>query len=238
MNYLAGPTEQNLLHMITGDPRRTPSFIMFANPNYFLDATSSSCPPGAAQPGCVAQFQGDAYNHGDVGEDINRTWIGFVGPGVRSIGETASVWSDHTDDRPTILQLLGLKDDYAHEGRVITQVLDPSVIPSPLRTREALKMARVFKQLEAPVGAFGLDTLSASTGALAAGDPGDAIYNQCNAQLVALGKERDATTLVMSRLFEGAEFNHQGIDRFQARSLALKGEQILNQALTTKEWCT
>jgi hypothetical protein len=48
MRYLAAPTELRLLHMVTGDPRRTPSFIMFANPNAFLDATNTfGCAPGA-----------------------------------------------------------------------------------------------------------------------------------------------------------------------------------------------
>jgi hypothetical protein len=31
-NYIAGPTEMNLLHMITGDPARNPTYTLFANP--------------------------------------------------------------------------------------------------------------------------------------------------------------------------------------------------------------
>ena len=137
-NYLADPTELKLLHMETADPRRNPSFVMFANPNYYLDATSSSCPVGAVQPGCVSQQQGDAYNHGDVAPEINRTWLGMVGPGVKHRGETASVWSDHTDDRPTMLKILGLHDDYTSQGAVLTQILDNSVTPAePARRRGA-----------------------------------------------------------------------------------------------------
>src|SRR6266581_7645895 len=34
--YLADPVEMKLLHMITSDPARTPTFTMFADPNYFL----------------------------------------------------------------------------------------------------------------------------------------------------------------------------------------------------------
>ena len=36
---------------------------------------------------------------------------------------TTGTWVDETDIRPTIMYLLGLKDDYEHDGRVITQVL-------------------------------------------------------------------------------------------------------------------
>jgi hypothetical protein len=237
MDYLAGPTELSLLHMVTGDPRRTPSFVMFANPNYYLDATSSSCPPGAAQPGCVVQYQGDAYNHGDVAPDVNRTWIGFVGPGVKDVGETGSVWTDHTDDRPTILQILGLHDDYAHQGRAITQILDPGIASPALLTPQALAMARVFKQLQAPVGSFGLDTLAASTGALAAGDPGDAIYAQCTSQLQQLGSARDAVVGRIEALLEAAEFDHRAIDPADARALTVAGQDVLDGALSAREFC-
>jgi hypothetical protein len=34
--YLADPVELKLLHMITGDPQRTPNFVMFGNPDYYF----------------------------------------------------------------------------------------------------------------------------------------------------------------------------------------------------------
>ena len=33
-------------------------------------------------------------------------------------------WADHTDIRPTIMALVGLKDDYVDDGRVLTEDLD------------------------------------------------------------------------------------------------------------------
>ena len=35
-NYLADPTEEAILHMVNADPARTPTFAMFAKPDYFL----------------------------------------------------------------------------------------------------------------------------------------------------------------------------------------------------------
>src|SRR5205823_2867337 len=35
-NYLADPAEEAILHMVNADPRRTPTFAMFARPDYFL----------------------------------------------------------------------------------------------------------------------------------------------------------------------------------------------------------
>ena len=35
-NYLADPAEMAILHMVNADPARTPTFAMFARPDYFL----------------------------------------------------------------------------------------------------------------------------------------------------------------------------------------------------------
>src|SRR5262249_11712060 len=42
-NYLADPTEEAILHMVNADPARTPTFAMFARPDYFLQAGAKSC---------------------------------------------------------------------------------------------------------------------------------------------------------------------------------------------------
>jgi hypothetical protein len=49
----------------------------------------------------------------------------MVGPGVQNLGRYDDVFSDHTDLRPTIVTLVGLKDDYVHEGRVLIEILEP-----------------------------------------------------------------------------------------------------------------
>ena len=60
-----------------------------------------------------------AWNHGGIQPEVATTWVGMVGPGVEKSGSPAtSFWSDHTDIRPTMLALLGLKDDYVSDGRV------------------------------------------------------------------------------------------------------------------------
>ena len=40
---LADPTEEAILHMVNADPARTPTFAMFAKPDYFLSAGSATC---------------------------------------------------------------------------------------------------------------------------------------------------------------------------------------------------
>ena len=53
-NYLADPTEEAILHMVNADPARTPTFALFAKPDYFLSPPSSSSPPC---PPCVVGQQ-------------------------------------------------------------------------------------------------------------------------------------------------------------------------------------
>ena len=113
------------LHMITADPFRTPTFTPFADANWFFFATGATA---CATPDACAFIpartsQSFAWNHGDIQNEIATTWIGYVGQGVEKIGIDGKTWSDHTDARPTILNLVGLKDDYVHDGRVISEVV-------------------------------------------------------------------------------------------------------------------
>ncbi len=76
---LADYAEQDLLHMITADPNRTPNFILFANPDYFF-LTSEVTPPPLCTPtqnaaSCFVEEPGFAWNHGDFQNQITRTWL-------------------------------------------------------------------------------------------------------------------------------------------------------------------
>ena len=156
---LADPTEMNLLHMVTSDPLRTPTFTLFGNPNYYFYTGADNC-----KSGCVS---GDTFvwNHGDFQQEIVTTWLGLVGPGVQHIGVESKVWSDHADIRPTMMLILGLKDDYQYEGRALVEYLQPSVIPMSIQdsSQSFLTLSNVYKQINAPVGILGLESLQIST---------------------------------------------------------------------------
>jgi hypothetical protein len=226
-NYLADPVEMNLLHMITADPARTPTFTMFADPNYFFFAGAANC-----NSPCLTQQPGFAWNHGDVSPDINTTWLGMVAPGVANLGVDSSTWSDHTDIRPTMMMLLGLKDDYAHDGRALTEDLNGWAIPAAAKKSGGFQsLAPVYKQIEATLGPFGLDTLTASTNALESGNAtDDSTYTNLENQLNSLGSQRDTLAQQMNSLLEGAEFNNQPITQQQAHPLITQAQALLNQA--------
>jgi hypothetical protein len=229
-NYLADPVELKILHMVTGDPKRTPSFVMFGNPDFWLSGGAGSC--GTS---CFTEPAGtDAWNHGTVGSQINTTWLGMVGPDVAHRGIDDAIWSDHTNIQPTMMALLRLHDDYSPDGRVLGEIIKPSDLPAGMRANRAelLKLGQVYTQLEAPIDSFGLDTLRASTRALASNSAGDATYTGIENQLAALGDARDVVAGQMRTLLLGAAFGGHSVNVAKVKALIKKGDQLLGQAAT------
>jgi hypothetical protein len=229
-DYLADPVEMNILHMVTGDPKRTGTFALFANPDFWLSSGPAKC--GSS---CVSEPGGqDAWNHGDVAPEINTTWLGLVGPGVPAMGVNNAIWSDQTDIQPTMMALLGLRDDYTPDGVVLGDVVEATALPPAMLTDYPVlsKLGQVYTQLEAAVGEFGRATLTASTRALASDSPGDSVYTGIESQLTALGSARDSLAARMQAALTGAEFGGQPISAKAAGSLISQGNALLAQAET------
>jgi hypothetical protein len=110
-----------------------------------------------------------------------------------------------------MMALLGLQGDYAPDGRVLGEIFTPSALPAGMRDHqsELEQLGQMYTQLEAPVGSFGLSTLSASTTALASASPGDSVYTTTENQLIGLGQQRDAVAAQMRDLLLGAAFSGQ-----------------------------
>jgi hypothetical protein len=224
--YLADPVELRLLHMVTGDPRRTPTVVLFGNDNFWLSGGSASC--GSS---CFTQPSGtDAWNHGTAAPQINTTWLGLAGPGVAHLGTDNSVWSDHVNIQPTMMALLRLHDDYAPDGRVLGEIISPSALPAGMRAHRATlaQLGRAYTQIEAPVGTFGLDTLRASTVALASS--GNVTYTRIESRLRQLGAARDEIAARMHALLLGAAFGAQPVNVARARGLIRQADRLLGAA--------
>jgi hypothetical protein len=187
-HYLADPVAMKALHMVTADHSRTPTFTLFAHPDYFLYAGAADC----TQP-CIKENARYAWNHGDIDPAINTTWLGMAGPGVRHLHIDSNIWSDHADIRPTMMTLLSLQDDYTCDGRPLFEILQPQLLPTRIRSHLAsyVQLAQVYKQINAPVGTFGLTTLHISTIALASASPNDQTYTRLEKQLQTLTSIRD-----------------------------------------------
>ncbi len=226
MVAMADQTEMKTLHMFTtGDPARNAAFAFFGDPNYFLtDYPSSTCET------CINPAF--AWNHGDIQDEIATTWVGYVGPGVRNLG-TSDVWTDHTDVRPTMLTLLGLHDDYVHDGRAVVEPLYDWAVPQSLRAHRAtlLKLANTYKQINAAFGRFAMDTLKVSTKALVSGSAADDhVYTQLESKIESLTADRDALAGQMKTMLNAAAFDGQSINEVQALRLIVKGGVLLVRA--------
>jgi hypothetical protein len=242
MVAMADPIEEKVLHMVTADPARTPTFTPFAQGDYFLNAASAVPCDFSTTTGATACVflpstapppnQTFAWNHGGIQPEVARTWVGIIGPGVKNLGQDASFWSDHTDLRPTMLALTGLHDSYVTDGRVMTEVVDPKAVAQALKdnqgTLEALGQA--WKQVNAPFGDFAKDTLIASTAALASESAGDSTYNDIENQILSLGASRDQLADQIRLALNDAEFNGQKIKDKTARAWIDQANALLASA--------
>jgi hypothetical protein len=225
---MANPAEFNILHMLTFDPLRTPSFTIFANPDYFVTGSTACGTSATPATACVTQVPGFAWNHGDEQAQITTIWLGMVGPGVDQAGVDSLTWSDHTDVRPTMLTLLGLKDDYHHEGRALTEKFNGWARPAAVKKGGTfLALAQVLKQINAPLGPLGVASLHASTVAIESGDMNnDATYTSIEGQLASFAAQRDALVAQIVPLLEAAEFDGTPIPEATAQNLIQQAQSL------------
>jgi hypothetical protein len=223
---LVDPITQKLLHMnTTADIDRSPTFTFFGNPNFFFLSSGSTTP---------SVFTGDSWNHGDIQLEIGRTFIGIAGPGVKNLGITqpSAFFTDHVDFRPTIMLLLGLTDDYQHDGRVIVELLDSSILPGSLQANLAtlLQLGQIYKQLEAPFGGLANSALTVSTYAIESTSANDQSYKDLEGQIAFWTSQRDVLADQIKVMLEEAEFNGEPIDEGQAEQLITEGSPLLAEA--------
>jgi hypothetical protein len=235
MVALADQSEMRALHMVTADPFRTPTFTPFADPDWFFFAsgTPATCATQAACASIPARTnQSFAWNHGDLQDEIATTWAGYVGPGIRHLGDDNNIWTDHTDHRPTLLTMLGLKDDYETDGRAVTQIADMNALPVSLRVHHpsVQRLAAVYKQLMASFGTFSMDTLAASTRGISSNTAGDQTYLDTRAAIDALTNERNTLAAQIRTGLNGAEFDNVKLSQNQIKAWTAAGEELLARA--------
>ncbi len=215
VQYQAGALEERVLHMQTVDPLRFPTYTLFPKPDYFFSTSGPN----------VGINNGFAYDHGYYSPNIDVTWVGIAGKGVKVGGvdgpqpadgnqptdpesthtvpqaSTVGTWVEEADIRPTMLQLVGLHDDYESDGHVITQAL--ATVPAPLAAIEDL--AKGYDQIESSVGQFATDTLVADTKALASGSSSDdSAYQTEQATLLQLADDRDTAVAKIKQTLNDA----------------------------------
>ena len=221
---MADTVEEQTLHMVNSDPARTPSFTAFGDPNYFITDSGPTC---GTNPCIDYHF---AWSHGDVQPVIGTTWAGFVGPGIQNNGIDPSTWTDHTNVRPTMLLLLGLKDDYGHDGRVLIEGVDKKALPNTLfeHSKTTTELGAIYEQLNAPFGTFALDTLTASTKGIQTAD--ESLYGWYEGRIEDLTNQRDTLASQIKSALDGAAFDGQQIKEKQAKDWIAQAQSLIDQA--------
>jgi hypothetical protein len=222
---LADQAEMKLLHMVTTSPARTPTLTMFGDDNYFFaNANGGAC---VNQSDCIFVGPGFAWNHGDFQRDITRTWVAMVGPGVQRLGRHDAVFSDHTDVRPTLLALLGLKDSYVHDGRVLSEWMEQRALPSAIRqSRENFnELAEVYKQLNAPLGELGRASLVYANRSVTGVDTAYARYL---AKIGDITNQRDSLAGAIKTVLNAAAFGNQPVDERSEDGLGHRARELID----------
>jgi hypothetical protein len=236
VDYLADHAGMSMLHMITADTQRNPTFVAFQKGDFYGYTSGTSACTQINFADCVQVEPAFAWNHGGYQPEITTIWMGIVGPGVNAGVTDSTTWSDHTDVRPTIMHLLGLVDDYQHDGRTLVEVLKGNVVPASVGTvgsasyNAYVSLAQAYKQINAPVGSLGIATLQASTIALTGNDAGDLTYTTCTAKINSWVETRNTLAKQMINLLEGAVFNGAPVDPTTANGLISQANSLIANA--------
>jgi hypothetical protein len=199
---------------------------MFGDENYFFqNANGGAC---ATQSDCVSVGAGFAWNHGDFQRDITRTWAAMVGPGVQRLGRNDSVFSDHTDVRPTMLALLGLKDSYVHDGRVLSEWMERRALPSAIRQRQEnfVELAEVYKQLNAPLGALCRASMTYANRSITGVDK---VYARYLTKIDDITNDRNALAKQIKMVLNAAAFGTQPVDEYSEDGLGHRARELIER---------
>lgn len=90
-------------------------------------------------------------------------------------------------------------------------------------------MGGVYKQLNAPFGRFGMDTLTMSTKAVKSGTASnDSTYTALSASIGSFTDRRDALAARMKSVLDAAAFQSQPIRELEAATLIFEAEILLD----------
>jgi hypothetical protein len=128
------------------------------------------------------------------------------------------------------MYLTGLRDDYEHDGRVITQLL--THVGGALRSPAVTALGACYKQLNSSVGQFGTATLQAATAAIESSTPGDHAYLHTDRALSALERARDSLAGTIKAELEAAAFHDATVHGAQAQTIACRALIASAQHLT------
>jgi hypothetical protein len=113
---------------------------------------------------------------------------------------------------------------------VLTEILKGDATRRRARTATRPRSSAGLRQINASFGQFSMDTLTASTGALASDTPATPPTTDTEAALQSLGADRDELAGKIRMALWNAEFNGQKLDQQQARTWIDQANSLLDRA--------
>jgi len=226
--FVADRAAMSLLHLTPGLAARTPSFILFNKPDYYSLLSDDDATCNTVQA-CAVTDAFYAWNHAYGDPDKARGWLGLVGPGIPTQGLRNDVWSDQTDIRPTVLALLSLTDSYRSDGRLLKEFLAAdSVPPSVAATADFVRLAALYKDLNAPLGSVGRNSLITSTKTMRL--EADGAYEHAYAALSTFARQRERVASHIQALLDDASFHNMPFNPAQTSVLLKEAEGLIAAA--------
>lgn len=129
-----------------------------------------------------------------------------------------------------MLSLLGLKDDYTNDGRVLIEGLDAKATPRALRAhrQSVRRLGAAYEQLNAPFGEFALETLKASTAAIKSTD--ESKYSTIEHRIADLTDRRDALAERIKSGLNAAAFAGRPLDERTAKAEIARAHHLIQEA--------
>jgi arylsulfatase A-like enzyme len=197
VQYVASRAAMKALHISAGGDARTPTFMAFSDPD-------STVQFGTTQN----RYR---WNHGNIHPDITDIWVGLVGPGIRRGRLTA--YTEQVDLIPTIRALLDIPLGSDTDGVAITTAWK----------HRLAELRETYKQLNAPLGEFGMDVLRISTAGVKGGPDARAAADE---RIAELAGTRNDLVAEMRAVLDGASSPDPG----DIASLLTEARELLAQA--------
>jgi hypothetical protein len=132
-----------------------------------------------------------------------------------------------------MLSLVGLKDRYEQDGRVLQEFLTEDAAPEALHERSLRRLGAVYKQIDAPFAAFAANTLASSTRAVASGSSSDdSTYESIETQIQSQTQKRDSLASRMRAILNRAAFGGGDFEvgKGTIEDLIRQGQDLLDQS--------
>jgi hypothetical protein len=127
-----------------------------------------------------------------------------------------------------MLALLGLKDDYVHDGRVLAEWVEQRALPSGIRQGQEkfVELAEIYKQLNAPLGELGRASLVFANRSVTATDK---VYARYLNKIEDITEERNRLANDIKAVLNAAAFENHAVGEDSEGDLGRRAKALIDR---------